>query len=254
MSTPLLEIQRLGKQFGAVRAVHDVSLAFASGEVHAVIGPNGAGKTTLINLLSGHMPPSNGRIHYRGKEITRLGPDRVSQLGIGRSFQKTNIFPTFTCRENCWVAAQSRERSSMRFFRPANRLQQVEARALDALARCGLSARVDTVAATMSYGEQRQLEIGMMLATEPDLLLLDEPLAGMGSEESQHVMALLGELAKRHTLILIEHDMDAVFSIAERITVMDNGGVLASGSVDEIRNSPEVQRAYLGDDDDEETA
>jgi len=251
MSTPLLEIQHLSKQFGALRAVHDVSLTFAPGEVHAVIGPNGAGKTTLINLLSGHLPPSNGQIHYRSNDITRLGPDRVSQLGIGRSFQKTNIFPNFTCRENCWIAAQSRERSSMRFFRPASRLRQVETRALDALARCGLGARADTVAAAMSYGEQRQLEIGMMLATEPDLLLLDEPLAGMGSEESQQVVALLRELATRHTLILIEHDMDAVFAIADRISVMDNGGLLATGTTEEIRNSAEVQRAYLGDDDEE---
>ncbi|HEY5790041.1 MAG TPA: ATP-binding cassette domain-containing protein, partial [Gammaproteobacteria bacterium] len=178
-----------------------------------------------------------------------LSPDRISQLGVGRSFQKTNIFPTFTCFENCWLAAQSRRPSSMRFFRPASRLKDVEARARKALATCGLESRTDTVVSAMSYGEQRQLEIGMMLATEPDLLLLDEPLAGMGSEEAAQVVELLRQLAREHTLILIEHDMDAVFSIAERITVMINGRVLETGTAEEIRNSPEVQQAYLGEDE-----
>ncbi len=228
-----------------------VSLEFEPGVVHAIIGPNGAGKTTLINLLSGNLPPSDGSIHYRGQDITGLSPDRISQLGVGRSFQKTNIFPTFTCFENCWLAAQSRRPSSMRFFRPARRLVDVEARALNALETCGLGERRDTVAAEMSYGEQRQLEIGMMLATEPDLLLLDEPLAGMGSEEATQVIGLLRRLAEEHTLILIEHDMDAVFAIADLITVMVNGEVLKTGSVEQIRNSAEVQQAYLGVEEDE---
>ncbi len=251
MSEPILTTERLGKQFGALRAVFGVSLEFEPGVVHAILGPNGAGKTTLINLLSGNLPPSDGRIHYRGQDITGLSPDRISQLGVGRSFQKTNIFPTFTCFENCWLAAQSRRPSSMRFFRPARRLVDVEARALNALETCGLGARRDTVAAEMSYGEQRQLEIGMMLATEPDLLLLDEPLAGMGSEEATQVIGLLRRLAEEHTLILIEHDMDAVFAIADMITVMVNGEVLKTGSVEQIRNSAEVQQAYLGVEEDE---
>ena len=251
MSEPILTTVRLGKQFGALRAVFGVSLEFEPGVVHAIIGPNGAGKTTLINLLSGNLPPSDGRIHYRGQDITGLSPDRISQLGVGRSFQKTNIFPTFTCFENCWLAAQSRRPSSMRFFRPARRLVDVEARALNALETCGLGERRDTVAAEMSYGEQRQLEIGMMLATEPDLLLLDEPLAGMGSEEATQVIGLLRRLAEEHTLILIEHDMDAVFAIADLITVMVNGEVLKTGSVEQIRNSAEVQQAYLGVEEDE---
>ena len=251
MSEPILTTVRLGKQFGALRAVFGVSLEFEPGVVHAIIGPNGAGKTTLINLLSGNLPPSDGSIHYRGQDITGLSPDRISQLGVGRSFQKTNIFPTFTCFENCWLAAQSRRPSSMRFFRPARRLVDVEARALNALETCGLGERRDTVAAEMSYGEQRQLEIGMMLATEPDLLLLDEPLAGMGSEEATQVIGLLRRLAEEHTLILIEHDMDAVFAIADRITVMVNGEVLETGSVEQIRNSAEVQQAYLGVEEDE---
>ncbi len=251
MSEPILTTVRLGKQFGALRAVFGVSLEFEPGVVHAIIGPNGAGKTTLINLLSGNLPPSDGSIHYRGQDITGLSPDRISQLGVGRSFQKTNIFPTFTCFENCWLAAQSRRPSSMRFFRPARRLVDVEARALNALETCGLGERRDTVAAEMSYGEQRQLEIGMMLATEPDLLLLDEPLAGMGSEEATQVIGLLRRLAEEHTLILIEHDMDAVFAIADMITVMVNGEVLETGSVEQIRNSAEVQQAYLGVEEDE---
>jgi len=251
VSEPLLTTERLGKQFGALRAVFGVSLEFEPGVVHAIIGPNGAGKTTLINLLSGNLLPSDGRIHYRGQDITGMSPDRISQLGVGRSFQKTNIFPTFTCFENCWLAAQSRRPSSMRFFRPARRLADVEARALGALETCGLGERRDTLAAEMSYGEQRQLEIGMMLATEPDLLLLDEPLAGMGSEEATQVIGLLRRLAEEHTLILIEHDMDAVFAIADLITVMVNGEVLETGSVEQIRNSAEVQQAYLGVEEDE---
>jgi len=251
VSEPILTTSNLSKQFGALLAVFGVTLDFAPGEVHAIIGPNGAGKTTLINLLSGHLPPSSGKILYRGQEITGLTPDKISQLGIGRSFQKTNIYPEFTCFENCWLAAQSRCKSSMRFFRAARRLDDVETRARKALETCGLGARCDTVVSAMSYGEQRQLEIGMMLATEPDLLLLDEPLAGMGSEEAVRVIELLRELAREQTLILIEHDMDAVFSIADRITVMVNGKVLETGSVEQIRNSAEVQQAYLGDEDEE---
>ncbi len=249
MSEPILVTERLGKHFGALRAVFGVSLEFAPGKVHAIIGPNGAGKTTFINLLSGDLPPSDGIIRFRGRDITGLPPNRISQLGIGRSFQKTNIFPGFTCFENCWLAAQSRRKSSMRFFRPARSLADVEARATAALETCGLGARRDTVAAEMSYGEQRQLEIGMMLATEPELLLLDEPLAGMGTEEAAQVVKLLRRLAAEHTLILIEHDMDAVFAIADLITVMVNGEVLETGTVEQIRNSAEVQQAYLGDEE-----
>jgi len=249
VTAPILVTEQLGRQFGALRAVFGVNLEFAPGQVHAIIGPNGAGKTTLINLLSGQLPPSDGRIRFRGRDITGLTPDRISRLGIGRSFQKTNIFPGFTCFENCWLAAQSRRRTSMQFFRPARRLRDVEARALKALETCRLGERRDAVAAEISYGEQRQLEIGMMLATEPELLLLDEPLAGMGTEEATQVVELLRQLAAKHTLILIEHDMDAVFAIAERITVMVNGEVLESGSVEQIRNSAEVQQAYLGGDE-----
>ncbi|ROR32469.1 ABC transporter ATP-binding protein [Inmirania thermothiophila] len=248
MAEPILRTESLARSFGALVAVHNVTLAFEAGRVHAVIGPNGAGKSTLINLLSGDLAPSGGRVWFRGRDITGLPAYRISRLGIGRSYQKTNIFPSFTCWENCWLAAQSRLPSAMRFFRPAHRYRAVAERARRALALCGLEHRADTVAARMSYGEQRQLEIGMMLATEPELLLLDEPLAGMGPEESRQVVALLERLAADHTLILVEHDMDAVFSIAERITVMVNGEVLKTGTPEEIRASREVQEAYLGEE------
>lgn len=251
MSETVLRTVNLTRNFGALNAVDDVTIEFLGGQIHAIIGPNGAGKTTLINLLSGDLPPSAGRIDFRDKDITSFTSNQVSQAGIGRSFQKTNIFPQFTCRENCWIGAQSRERSSMRFFRPASRLVRVRERTEKALDLCRLTHRRDTVASAMSYGEQRQLEIGMMLATEPELLLLDEPLAGMGVEESQQVVELLRELALEHTLILIEHDMDAVFSIAERLTVMENGRVLKTGTVEEVRASKAVQEAYLGDGQDE---
>ncbi len=246
MTQPVLKLDQLTRAFGALVAVDTVSLEFLPGQVHAIIGPNGAGKTTLINLLSGDLAPTSGKIYYRGEDITHYPANKVSQLGIGRSYQKTNIFPEFTCLENCWLGAQSRLPSSFRFFRPAHRYPDVAERAWRALEQCGLTERAHTVASAMSYGEQRQLEIGMMLATEPDVLLLDEPLAGMGSEEAVEVLALLRKLAEDHTLILIEHDMDAVFAIAEQLTVMVNGQVLATGSPEAIRENPEVQDAYLG--------
>ncbi len=247
MSETILRTESLCKHFGGLQATHEVSLSFERGKVHAILGPNGAGKTTLINLLSGELPPSSGRIFFKDYDITSASSDKISRIGIGRSFQKTNIFPGFTCFQNCWVGAQSRLSSSMRFFRPARHLREVHRRTDRALQLCGLAKRRNTPASAMSYGEQRQLEIGMMLATEPELLLLDEPLAGMGSEESRQITSLLKELAQEHTLILIEHDMDAVFAVADRLTVMVNGAELETGSVEQIRNSTAVQEAYLGD-------
>lgn len=246
MADAILRVDRLGKSFGGLIATNNVTLEFERGQIHAIIGPNGAGKTTLINLLSGDLLPNDGTIHFNGRNITRLPPYKISQLGIGRSYQKTNIFAEFTCFENCWVAAQSRLKTSMRFFRNARHLQAVQERTVMALELCGLNSRRDSLASSMSYGEQRQLEIGMMLATEPELLLLDEPLAGMGSEESLQVIELLRRLAEKHTLILIEHDMDAVFSIADQLTVMVNGRILETGTVEQIRSSQAVQEAYLG--------
>lgn len=253
MTQPLLSTQNLSKQFGGLVAVDNVSINFEAAKVHAIIGPNGAGKTTFINLLSGDLPPSSGAITFREHDLTSKKADAISQLGIGRSYQKTNIFPQFTCMQNCWLGAQSRMSTSMRFFKPAKVYGQVRSRAERALDLCGLESRAETVAASLSYGEQRQLEIGMMLATEPELLLLDEPLAGMGTDESRQVVELIKRLAMDHTVILIEHDMDAVFAVADVLTVMVNGKVLATGTPAEIRASQQVQDAYLGSGEEEET-
>ncbi|MBF0267394.1 MAG: ABC transporter ATP-binding protein [Alphaproteobacteria bacterium] len=249
MSGIILETQNLSRHFGALMAVDDVTLSFERGLVHAVLGPNGAGKTTLINLLSGEILPSSGSIRFKDHDITNLPANDVSHLGIGRSFQKTNIFPNFTCFENCRLAAQSRMKGIFHFFRPALSYKRINELAEKGLEMCGLTKRRDTLAQAMSYGEQRQLEIGMMLATEPELLLLDEPLAGMGAEESLRVIELLRRLAKEHTLILIEHDMDAVFAVADRLAVMVNGRLLETGTVAEVRASKAVQEAYLGSED-----
>lgn len=246
MTEPILTTRDLSKSFGGLVAVNNVTLEFAPGRVHAIIGPNGAGKTTLINLLSGDLPPSGGRITFKGRDITKLPAFEVSRIGLGRSYQKTNIFPQFTCFQNCWLGAQSRLETSMKFFRPAAAYADVHVRAERALDLCGLTHRRDLPPAQISHGEQRQLEIGMMLATEPELFLLDEPLAGMGAEESEAVLRLLNVLAKDHTLILIEHDMDAVFAVADVLTVMVDGKVLATGTPEEIRGNTDVQDAYLG--------
>ncbi|MCP4009862.1 MAG: ABC transporter ATP-binding protein [Proteobacteria bacterium] len=247
----ILETRDLCRSFGALAAVNHVNLQFQRNQVHAIIGPNGAGKTTLINLLSGDIDTTSGSILFNDQDITRLPPNKISQLGVGRSYQKTNIFADFSCLQNCWLASQSRLSSCMRFIRPARRYDRVRDRAEKALHDCGLFDRRHTVASQMSYGEQRQLEIGMMLATDPQLLLLDEPLAGMGPDESARIITLLKKLAGNHTLILIEHDMDAVFSIAQKLTVMVNGKILETGSVEQIRNSKAVNEAYLGEDEDE---
>jgi branched-chain amino acid transport system ATP-binding protein len=246
LTEPILVTEALSKRFQGLAAVNNVALAFEPGRVHAVIGPNGAGKTTLINLLSGEMPPTSGRILLRGRAITGLPAHLVARRGLGRSFQRTNIFPHFTCRQNCWLGAQVRLPSSMRFFRPAHRFHAIGEAAMRALQACDLGHRAETQAASLSYGEQRQLELAMLLASEPEILLLDEPLAGMGPEESRRVVELLRTLAKTHTLILVEHDMDAVFAISERITVMVNGEVLETGTPEAIRRSNAVQEAYLG--------
>jgi len=247
MAEPLLTAVRLSKSFGGLRAVHNVSLSCETGKVHAVIGPNGAGKTTLINLLSGDLAPSAGRILHQGRDITSLPAHRVSRLGIGRSYQRTNIFPEFTCWQNCWLAAQSREATSLRFIKPANAAADVRRRTEAALDVVGLADQADMPATAISYGEQRQLEIAMLLAMEPQVLLLDEPLAGMGAEESVSVIDLIRRIAPDHGIVLIEHDMDAVFAVADILTVMVDGVVLESGRPEEIRASPRVRQAYLGD-------
>lgn len=245
MAEPALAVTGLSRHFGGLAAVSDVSLELAPGEVHAVIGPNGAGKTTLINLLSGELRPSAGSIRFAGREIAGLPPHRIARLGIGRSYQRTNIFREFSAFENCRLAAQARLKSSMRFFRAALDVRDLAEAAERALTLVGLE-RPMRIAATLSHGEQRQLELAMTLATAPSVLLLDEPLAGMGTEESTRMVALIARLAADHAVLLVEHDMDAVFSIATRLTVMVNGRVLESGDPAAIRASARVQEAYLG--------
>ena len=248
MPEPLLLTEALTRRFGALAAVDGVSLAFEEGRVHAVIGPNGAGKSTFLNLLSGELRATQGRVRFRGLDVTRATPDELSRLGIGRSYQTANLFPELSCADCAWLAAQSRMPSSMRFFRPAERYAEVGDRAARALEVCGLSGRRLALAGQLSYGEQRQLEIAMMLATEPTLLLLDEPLAGLGHDEARRVVALLTEVARGRTVILVEHDMEAVFSISDTVTVLVDGRVLERGSPDQVRNSAAVREAYLGEE------
>ena len=248
MSEAVLMTEGLTRYFGGLAAVAGVSLACEAGRVHAIIGPNGAGKSTLVNMLSGDLVPSSGSITLRGADITGLAAHRISRLGVGRSYQKTNIFLPFTAFENCRLAAQSRLASSMRFFKPAQDYRALDEAAERALAAAGLANRGGVTAAALSHGEQRQLEIAMTLATDPGILLLDEPLAGMGAEESARMVDLLRRLRASHAILLVEHDMDAVFSLADRLTVMVNGTVLASGSPEEIRANRAVQEAYLGDE------
>ena len=247
---PLLRTQGLRRQFGGLAAVKSVSLECHAGQVHAVIGPNGAGKTTLINLLCGDLAPSAGSIEILGRDVTGLAAHRISQLGVGRSYQRTNVFMSFTAFENCRLAAQSRLATSMKFVRPAVRYRRVNEAAQRALEVCELAARRHVAAASLSHGERRSLEVAMTLATEPKILLLDEPLAGMGADESARMVELLRRLAPEHAMLLVEHDMDAVFALADTLTVMVDGTVLASGTPAQVRANDEVQNAYLGGGDD----
>jgi branched-chain amino acid transport system ATP-binding protein len=245
MSEPILQVRSLSKRFGGLLAVDRVSLEVSLGQLHAVIGPNGAGKTTLINMLSGDLSASAGSILFRTAEVAHLAPERRSRLGIGRSYQKVNIFPAFSALENCRLAAQSREPHPFNWFRDALSYDAIMENARQALAAVGLANRAATEAATLSHGEQRQLEIAMSLATNPQLLLLDEPLAGLGTEESANMVALIERLGAAHAILLVEHDMDAVFRLARVLTVMVNGTVVASGAPAAVRANREVQNAYL---------
>lgn len=246
MTEPILQVRQLAKIFGGLAAVDEVSLDVNVGQLHAVIGPNGAGKTTLINMLSGDLSPSAGSIRFRGNEVAHLSPERRSRLGIGRSYQKVNIFAAFSALENCRLAAQSRDPHPWNWLRGASSYDEIMTNARSALAQVGLSNRADSIAFTLSHGEQRQLEIAMSLATQPELLLLDEPLAGLGIDESSRMVELIRRVAETHALLLVEHDMDAVFQLARVLTVMVDGRVLASGKPDEVRADEQVQCAYLG--------
>jgi branched-chain amino acid transport system ATP-binding protein len=246
MAEPVLKASRLTKRFGGLAAVDDVSVELTPGVLHAVIGPNGAGKSTLINVLSGDLMPSAGSILLYGREIARCAPDQRSRLGVGRSYQKTNVLAAFTALENCRLAAQSREPHAWNLFRSAASYRSVTTAGERALWAVGLERKANAIAGTLSHGEQRQLDLAMSLATAPKVLLLDEPLGGMGAEESANMVRLLDGLRQDHAVLLVEHDMDAVFALAQVLTVMVNGAVLESGSPEQIRRSPKVQQAYFG--------
>ena len=242
----LLAAKNISRHFGGLRAVDDVSLTVERGEIHAVIGTNGAGKSTLINVLCGEIEPTSGRVELMGRDVTRWTQPRRAQAGLGRSYQRTTIFPNFTVRENCRLSAQAKLQNPWAWLTPAVRCDLSASAAQNALQRTGLASLADAVAATLSHGAKRQLEIAMCLATAPQILLLDEPLAGMDSEETARMLALLNELKVNHAILLVEHDMDAVFRVSNRITVMVNGRVLASDTPQAIRANAEVQEAYLG--------
>ncbi|HTN27708.1 MAG TPA: ABC transporter ATP-binding protein [Burkholderiales bacterium] len=248
MAEPLLEVRGLRKAFGALQATDGVELEVREGETHAVIGPNGAGKTTLIGQLSGMINPDAGRIRFAGEDITRLPAPARSKKGLARSFQITSIYREFSALDNVALAVQAHAGHSFRFWQPARREAALREPARKILQEVGLGARADMTAANLAHGEQRQLEIAMALATSPRLLLLDEPVAGMGTEESQRMVQLLGTLKGVTTMILVEHDMDAVFSLADRISVLVYGRIIATGAPQEIRANPEVRAAYLGED------
>lgn len=247
MSAVALRAEGLSRFFGGLKAVEGVSLSLARGELHAVIGTNGAGKSTLINLLSGELPPSAGQVSLGGQDVTDWSQPRRARAGLGRSYQRNTVFLNFSVRENCRLAAQARWQRPWDWWTPARRCTQAQAAADEAMTRAGLAAVAERTAGTLSHGQKRQLEIAMCLASDPQVLLLDEPLAGMGAEETERMLALLTELKAGHAILLVEHDMDAVFRVADRITVMVNGRVIASGLPEAIRNHREVRIAYLGD-------
>jgi branched-chain amino acid transport system ATP-binding protein len=248
MTEALLAVEELSRHFGGLKAVDRVSLDLLPGELHAVIGPNGAGKSTLINLLSGDLQPSGGAIRFAGHDASGLPAWRMAQLGIGRSYQRTNIFRELSILENVRLAAQARHADRRSLWRRADGARPLVERAREALDEAGLSgADAARPAAELSHGEQRQLEIAMTLATGPRLLLLDEPLAGMGAEETERMVALLRRLVRDRAILLVEHDMDVVFAVADRLTVMVDGRVLARGTPDQIRASAAVREAYLGE-------
>ena len=252
----LLSARGLTKRFGGLAAVNDVSLDLWLGHIHAVIGPNGAGKSTLTNLLSGDLPPTSGSITLGEHPISGWTPEKISRHGLGRSYQKTNIFSTFTVWDNVRLAAQSRVQPSpfnpLGWVRQASRMQAVNERAERAIELAGLQNRRQMIAGAASHGEQRQLEIAMTLATEPVVLLLDEPLAGMGVMEAESMVQLLLRLKKDHAMMLVEHDIDAIFTLADHLTVMVNGQVIASDTPAVVRADSGVQAAYLGEEVGEE--
>ena len=242
----LLRGRRITRRWGGLVAVNDVSIDLALGEVHAVIGTNGAGKSTLINMLSGEIPPSSGSVELLGQDVTTWSQPKRARAGLGRSYQRNTIYPTFTVMENCRLAAQAAWQQAWRWWEAASTCVNSTEAARQAAHSAGLTPYLEQTAGLLSHGQKRQLEIAMCLATSPQVLLLDEPLAGMGAGETERMLELLAQLRSDHAVLLVEHDMDAVFRIADRITVMVNGSVIASGTPQAIRDNAEVQSAYLG--------
>ena len=248
MSNAILEVRALSKSFGGIRATDNVDLAVQEGEIHAVIGPNGAGKTTLIAQLAGMLPSDSGRILFAGRDVTRLPTHARARLGMARSFQITSIFHDMSVLDNTLLAVQAHAGHSYRFWQKARRNARLTAPAMAALEQIGLAGKADLSARKLSHGEHRQLEIAMALAGKSKLLLLDEPMAGMGAEESAKMVELLHDLKTQKSMLLIEHDMDVVFALADRITVMVSGKTIASGTPETIRADENVRRAYLGEE------
>jgi branched-chain amino acid transport system ATP-binding protein len=244
-----LSIHNITKRYGGLCATDGLSLELPAGELHAVIGPNGAGKTTLIGQISGELFPDEGSIHFHGADVTRLPAFRRSLLGLSRSYQITQVFRDFTALENVAMALQAHAGHSFRFWRSAAADRRVRESAHAALERCGLAGKARTPAGELAHGEHRQLELSMALVTDPRVLVLDEPMAGMSQFESEGIVSLLRELKGRYTILLVEHDMKAVFALADRITVLVYGRALATGTPETIRNSAQVRSAYLGDEE-----
>jgi len=243
----ILETKDLHKHFGSLTAVNGVSLSIGKGKRHAIIGPNGAGKTTLFNLLSGRFKPSQGRILFYGKDITGMPPYRISRLGIARSFQIINVFPQLSVFENVHTVLMSKHHIRYDFLRSLKRWKKVTDETVRLLEQIGLLDKKDVLAGFLSYGEQRGLEVGLTIASDPELILLDEPTAGMSMDETRQAIKLIDRVTKGKTLLIIEHDMEVIFSLADVITVMQYGKVVTTGSPEEIRKDQRVREAYLGD-------
>ncbi len=248
MSAPLLHVDNLVKRFGGLAATDHASLQVKRGEIHALIGPNGAGKTTLIHQISGALAPDDGRVVFDGTDLTHMTMHQRARLGLVRSYQLTSVFTRLTVQDNLALAIQAGQGRSFKFWQAARCEPAREARAAEVAERVGLHAQLMRPAGALSHGEQRQLEVGLALATSPKLMLLDEPMAGMGPDESERMLALLQSLRGLTTLLLVEHDMDAVFRMADTISVLVSGQVIACGTVDQIKHDAAVKRAYLGDE------
>lgn len=249
MAEALLEVRNLSRRFAAVDALKAVNFCVEAGEVHALIGPNGAGKTTFIHHVSGALQPDSGSVHFAGRDVTALSMHQRVAAGMARSYQITNLFPGLSVLDNVALAVQGRRDagSSFRFWTPVRSEKALFDDAKRFLEQVGLAQKCSQIAGSLAHGEQRALELAMALATQPKMLLLDEPMAGAGPEESAHMVELIEHLARHVTILLVEHDMAAVFRLADRVSVLVNGSLICTGTPDEVRANPEVRRAYLGD-------